>query len=57
MNRHKSGSFDDFLKEDGIFQEGTKRALKRLLIWQLEDTVKVLIQQQTTFVEKVSPSL
>ena len=48
MNRYEGSSFDNFLKEEGIFEEVTERALKRLLIWQLEDIVKVLIQQETT---------
>ena len=42
-----------FLKEEGIFEEVTERALKRLLIWQLGDIVKVLILRETTFTEKV----
>lgn len=55
MNKYEGGSFDDFLKEEGIFEEVTERALKRLLIWQLGDIVKVLIQRETTSTEKVKP--
>ena len=53
MNKYEGDSFDDFLKEEGIFEEVTERALKRLLIWQLADIVKVLIQRETAFTEKV----
>ena len=53
MNKYEGDSFDDFLKEEGIFEEVTERALKRLLIWRLGDIVKVLIQRETTFTEKV----
>ena len=53
MNKYEGDSFDDFLKDEGIFEEVTERALKRLLIWQLGDIVKVLIQQETAFAEKV----
>ena len=53
MNKYEGDSFDDFLKEEGIFEEVTEHALKRLLIWQLGDIVKVLIQRETTFTEKV----
>ena len=47
MNKYEGDSFDDFLKDEGIFEEVTERALKRLLILQLGDIVKVLIQRET----------
>ena len=53
MNKYEGDSFDDFLKDEGIFEEVTERALKRLLIWQLGDIVKVLIQQETASTEKI----
>lgn len=53
MNKYSGGNFDDFLKEEGIFEEVTEHTLKRLLILQLGDIVRVLIQQKTAFVEKV----
>ena len=53
MNKYEGDSFDDFLKEEGIFEEVTEHALKRLLILQLGNIVKVLIQRETTFTEEV----
>ena len=53
MNEYSGGNFDDFLKEEGIFEEVTEYTLKRLLILQLGDIVKVLIQRETTSVEKI----
>ena len=53
MNKYEGGSFDDFLKEEGIFEEVTEHALKRLQILRLADTVKVLIQREKTFTEKI----
>ncbi len=35
-NRHIGSSLDDFLKEEGIFEEATAQAVKRVLAWQLE---------------------
>jgi hypothetical protein len=29
-------SFDDFLKEEGIYEEVTARAIKRVIAWQLD---------------------
>ena len=35
-NPHTGSSFDDFLKEEGIHEECTASALKRVLAWQIE---------------------
>ena len=53
MNKYSGGNFDDFLKEEGIFEEVTEYTLKRLLILQLGDIVKVLIQWASGSVEKI----
>lgn len=39
-NPHEGSSFDDFLKEDGIYEKCTATALKRTLAWQLEEEMK-----------------
>ena len=39
-NPHEGSSFDDFLKEDGIYEECTAAALKKVLAWQLEEEMK-----------------
>jgi hypothetical protein len=36
-NRQRGSSFDDFLKEEGIFEECTAEAIKRVLSFQLEE--------------------
>jgi DNA-binding phage protein len=35
-NRHIGSSLDEFLKEEGIFEEATAQAVKKVLAWQLE---------------------
>ena len=55
MNKYNGGDFDDFLKEEGIYEEVTEYTLKRLLILQLGDIVKVIIQRETNLVEKINP--
>ena len=57
MNRYSGGNFNDFLKEEGIYEEVTERALKRLLVLQLGDILKVLIRRKTTFDKKVNSEL
>ncbi len=39
-NPHTGSSFDDFLKEDGIFEEVQARALKRALAEQLDEAMQ-----------------
>ena len=39
LNPHAGSNFDDFLKEDGIYEEVQARALKRALAEQLEDAM------------------
>jgi antitoxin HicB len=39
-NKHIGSSFDDFLKEEGIYEEATSHAIKRLIAWQLAEAMK-----------------
>lgn len=38
--KHIGSSFDDFLKEDGIYEEVTSHAVKRVIAWQLAEAMK-----------------
>ena len=53
MNRYSGGNFDDFLKEEGIFEEVVECTRKRLLILRLGDIVRVLIQREAASAEKI----
>ena len=39
-NKHIGSSFEDFLKEEGIHDEATSRAIKRLIAWKLTEAMK-----------------
>lgn len=39
VNPHAGSSFDDYLKEDGIFEEVQSRALERALAEQLDESL------------------
>ena len=39
-NKRIGSSFDDFLKEEGIYEEVTSHALKRAIAWQLAEAMK-----------------
>lgn len=38
-NKHIGSSFDDFLKEEGLHEEATAHAIKRVLAWQIEQAM------------------
>jgi antitoxin HicB len=39
-NPHFGSSFDDWLKEQGLYEEVTTHAVKRVLAWQIEQAMK-----------------
>jgi antitoxin HicB len=39
-NPHLGSSLEEFLKEEGLYEETTAYALKRVLAWQLEQAMK-----------------
>ncbi|MHB8828741.1 MAG: Fis family transcriptional regulator [Syntrophales bacterium] len=39
-NKHIGSDFDDALKEEGIREEVTAAAIKRVIAWQLAETMK-----------------
>ncbi|MDE0855696.1 MAG: helix-turn-helix transcriptional regulator [Nevskia sp.] len=39
-NRHIGSDFDDFLAEEGVLEETTARAVKRVIAWQLQEAMK-----------------
>jgi predicted XRE-type DNA-binding protein len=38
--KHIGSSFEDFLKEEGVFEATTTQAVKRILAWQVSETMK-----------------
>ena len=45
MNKYDGGDFDDFLKEEGIFEEVLECTRKRLLASRIEDHIKRRIER------------
>ena len=39
-SRHVGSSFDDFLTEEGVLQDVEARAIKRVIAWQLDESMK-----------------
>ncbi|MYA68576.1 hypothetical protein F4009_24870 [Candidatus Poribacteria bacterium] len=54
MNKYSGGNFDDFLKEEGIFEEVVESTRKRLLASQIEDRINTVNRRGSTFAEKIN---
>ena len=39
-NKHMGSSIDDFLKQEGIFEEAQAQAIKEVVAWQLAEAMK-----------------
>ncbi len=40
MKRHTGSSFDEFLEGEGLLEESTVEAVKRVLAWQIAEAMK-----------------
>jgi len=40
QNKHTGSSLDDFLKEEGIFEDAQAQAIKEVVAWQLDEAMK-----------------
>lgn len=55
-NPHTGSDFDDFLKEEGIFEEVQAKALKRALAEQLADSMAATKLNKMTMARKMATS-
>ena len=55
-NKHIGSSFDDFLKEEEIYEEVTDRAIKKVIAYQLEQEMKAQNITQTKMAELMQTS-
>ena len=56
MNRYSGSDFDDFLEEEGILEEVSAKAHKRLLALQLADIMKESNLTRTRLAERMCTS-
>ena len=55
-NPHSGSNFDDFLKEEGIFEEAQARALKRVVAEQIEDSMQTAKLTKMAMANKMATS-
>lgn len=56
MNPYSGSNFDDFLAEEGILEEVSARALKRLLALQLSEIMTEVQMSKTQLAEQLQTS-
>ena len=56
MNQHTGSDFDDFLREEGILEEVTARAHKRLLALQLAEAMEASKISKVQLAERLQTS-
>lgn len=56
MSKHVGSNFDDFLREEGMLEEATATAAKRVLSWQLAQAMKDAKINKTTMAERMHTS-
>ncbi|WP_322050697.1 XRE family transcriptional regulator [Paraburkholderia bannensis] len=55
-NRHIGGSFDDFLAEEGMLEEATATAMKRVIAWQIQQEMKAQKLTKTELAARMKTS-
>lgn len=57
MKQQNIGSdFDDFLKEEGVYEACTAAALKRVLAWQIEEEMRAQSLTKTAMAKRMHTS-
>lgn len=55
-NPHIGSNFDDFLKEEGVLEETTAVAVKRVISWQIKEAMKVSGLNKKALAERMHTS-
>lgn len=55
-NPHIGGRFEDWLKEEGIYEETTNALIKKVVAWQLEQAMKQQNLTRTEIARRMSTS-
>ncbi|MBW1247190.1 helix-turn-helix domain-containing protein [Pseudomonas tolaasii] len=56
MNKHIGSSLDDFLSDEGLLEEVTAAALKRVIAWQLAEVMKAQKVSKKALAERMHTS-
>jgi len=55
-NRHIGGRFDDWLKEEGIYEEATNASIKKIVAWQIQQAMEKQNLTRTEMARRMATS-
>jgi len=55
-NKHVGSNFDDFLAEEGLLEDATATAMKRVIAWQIAQEMKAQKLSKTAMANKMHTS-
>lgn len=55
-NKHIGSNFDDFLAEEGLIEESTAVATKRVIAWQISEAMKARSLTKKAMAERMNTS-
>ena len=55
-NRHIGGRFDDWLKEEGIYEEATNASIKKVVAWQIQQAMEKQNLTRTEMARRMATS-
>lgn len=55
-NKHIGSNFDDFLKEEGLFDDASAIAVKRVIAWQIDKAMKAKGVNKSTLAKRMQAS-
>jgi antitoxin HicB len=55
-NPHRGSRIDEWLKEEGIFEEVTAKAIKEVIAWQLAEVIKAQSITKTEMARRMNTS-
>lgn len=55
-NKHRGSNFEDFLKEEGIYEECHTEAVKRIIAYQLEEELRKQKLTKSQFAKRMKTS-
>lgn len=56
MSKHIGSRFDDFLVDEGVLEEATAVAMKRVIAWQIKEAMEKQRLTKTAMAEKMHTS-
>jgi hypothetical protein len=54
-DRHRGSSFDDFLREEGLYEDAEETAIRRVIAWQLQQEMETKRISKSEMARRMGP--